>query len=480
MGAGEYNLLNNHFIEMVKGSKGIFQPQFELGPHQHRGSKELVNSIKNMKFRDLIYLFYKKKRIIVLFTIFMSFLGRFTSLAIQPSYEAKAMMSLHIAKGTPGANEEIEKRYLLIDTYQKLLKSNGVLNNVNKTLNESYLKNELHKKVKLEFDTQSLTIWTKEKSPEKAKQLANTLAATFQEEVRASMKTLNVVVINEDAVDEDLKSITPITILFFTFSAIIGIVLSYFFVLIQEMFLTILDSPEKIKRALKLPILGNLPFTDGKLISELPLNHETTDSFREIQKNIKDFPGKILLVSSAESGDGKSFVSANLSVAFATNQKKTVYVDLDLRRATQNTFFNLPKDRGVTSFILETCELNEIIQETEVTNLSFISTGTSHRNPTELLASEKFAEFFEELKENYDAILVDTSPLNFPDTLKISAMVDGCLFVVNAETSKLEQTIHSIEQLKSVQAPILGIILNKSKGYSHSGRLIWPSFRRKH
>lgn len=439
-----------------------------------------MDSIKNMKFHDFIYLFRKKKRLIVLFTIFMTFLGGFTGFAIQPSYEAKAMMSLHLAKGTPGANEKIEKRYLLIDTYQDLLKSNEVLNNVNKTLNESYLKNELHKKVKLQFSSQSLTIWTKDQSPEKAKQLANTLASAFQNELRTSMNTKNVVVINEAAVEEDLKSITPITILFFTFSAIIGIVLSYFFVLIQEMFLTILDSPEKIKRALKLPILGNLPYADGKLIFDhLPSDCGITNSFREIQNNIKDFPGKTLLVSSAESGDGKSFVSANLSIAFAMNQKKTVYVDLDLRRATQNTFFNLPKDPGVTSFVLEYCELNEIIQETEVTNLSFISTGPNYRDPLELLTTGKFAGLFEELREHFDAIIVDTSPLNFPDTLKVSKMVEGCLFVVNAETSKFEQTIYSIEQLKRVETPILGIILNKSKGFSGSGRLTWPSFRRK-
>ena len=114
------------------------------------------------------------------------------------------------------------------------------------------------------------------------------------------------------------------------------------------------------------------------------------------------------------------------------------------------------------------CTLQEIIQPTEVPNLSFISAGPVPPNPTELLSSTKFVRFLEELKNQFDIIIVDTPPLLVADTLHVSANVDGCLYVVNAESSKVEQSIYSIDLLKQVQAPLVGTIINKSKGSARS------------
>ena len=423
-----------------------------------------------MEIRDFIRLFKKKKKIILLVTFYITLIGGFSSFAIPPKFEAKTDVLVNFTTANVVSSGEIDANLRLIETYKYLMKSNRILSKVNGSLDETYKKGEISQKVKIQssIDSQILTILAEEKTPEKAAALANTLATTFPAEIKTLMNLENVHILSQATVNEDTKSVKPITALFFIISAIIGFLASYSFILIQEMFFTLVDSSEKAEKALALPVIGILPPGEGKLIHDLPTFDVFTEMFRSIRANLlyvlSKKNAKTLLVTSAESGDGKSFVSANLSIVFAMDQKKTVFIDADLRRGTGRNLFHLPKRIGITSYLAGQCTLQEIIQSTEVPNLSFISAGPVPPNPTELLSSTKFVQLLEELKNQFDIIIVDTPPLLVADTLHISANVDGCLYVVNAESSKVEQAIYSIELLKQVQAPLIGTIINKSKG----------------
>lgn len=425
---------------------------------------------RTLEIRDFIRLFKKKKKIILLVTFYITLIGGFASFAIPPKYEAKTDVLVNFTTANVVSSGEIEANLRLIETYKYLMKSNRILNKVNGSLDETYKKGEISQKVNIQssINSQILTILAEERTPEKAAALANTLATTFQEEIKILMNLENVHILSQATVKDDTKSIKPITALFFIISAIIGFLASYSFVLIQEMFFTLVDSSEKAEKALGLPVIGMVPPGEGKLIHDLPSFDVFTEMFRSIRANLiyllSKKNAKTLLVTSAESGDGKSFVSANLSIVFAMDQKKTVFIDADLRRGTGRNLFDLPKRIGITSYIAGQCTLQEVIQSTEVPNLSFISTGPVPPNPTELLSSTKFVQFLEELKTQFDIIIIDTPPLLVADTLHISANVDGCLYVVNAESSKIEQAIYSVELLKQVQAPLIGTIINKSKG----------------
>ncbi len=423
-----------------------------------------------MEIRDFIRLFKKKKKVILLVTFYITLIGGFSSFAIPPKFEAKTDVLVNFTTANVVSSGEIDANLRLIETYKYLMKSNRILTKVNGSLDETYKKGEISQKVKIQssINSQILTILAEEKTPEKAAALANTLATTFQEEIKTLMNLENVHILSQATVNEDTKSVKPITALFFIISAIIGFLASYSFILIQEMFFTLVDSSEKAEKALALPVIGIVPPGEGKLIHDLPNFDVFTEMFRSIRANLlyvlSKKNAKTLLVTSAESGDGKSFVSANLSIVFAMDQKKTVFIDADLRRGTGRNLFHLPKRIGITSYLAGQCTLQEIIQSTEVPNLSFISAGPVPPNPTELLSSTKFVQLLEELKNQFDIIIVDTPPLLVADTLHISANVDGCLYVVNAESSKVEQAIYSIELLKQVQAPLIGTIINKSKG----------------
>ncbi|WP_019415901.1 polysaccharide biosynthesis tyrosine autokinase [Paenisporosarcina sp. TG20] len=430
---------------------------------------------RTLDIRDLIYLIKKKKKIILLVTLYITLIGGFASFAIPQKFEAKTDILVNFTTANVVSSGEIDANLRLIETYKYLMTSNRILNKVNDSLKETYEREELNGKVKVQsnVNSQILTILAEERTPEKATQLVNTLAITFQDEIKTLMNLENVHILSQAIVGQDTKSVKPITALYFIISAIVGFLVSYLFVLIQEMFFTIVDSPEKAEKALGLPVIGVIPYGEGELISELTSHDVMTEIFRSIRANLlyvfSKKHAKTLLVTSAEPGDGKSYVSANLSIIFALDQKKTVYVDADLRRATGRKLFQLPKRIGVTSYVAGlNNDIQEIIQSTEVPNLSFISSGPVPPNPTELLSSARFAQLLEELKSQFEVIIINTPPLLVADTLHVSAIVDGCLFVVNAESSKLERSIHSIEQLKQVQAPLIGTIINKSKGIIHS------------
>ncbi|MDX1699726.1 MAG: polysaccharide biosynthesis tyrosine autokinase, partial [Melioribacteraceae bacterium] len=347
---------------------------------------------------------------------------------------------------------------------------NRILNKVNASLKETYEEEELNQKVKIESNANSqiLTILAEENTPEKAIELANTLASTFQKEIKTLMNLENVHILSQATIESDTRTVNPGTALYFIVSALFGFFLSYAYVIIQEVFFTILDTSEKTEKALNIPVLGVIPSCDGKLLNELELHDVITEIFRSIRANLLYLltkkHAKSLMVTSAESGDGKSYICANLSMVFAMNQKKTVYVDADLRRATGRNLFQLPNRIGVTSFVAGAFDVDDIIQQTNVSNLSFISSGPIPPNPTELLSSVEFAQLIEELKKRFEVIIIDTPPLLVADSLHVSTIVDGCLYVVNAESSKLEKSIYSVDQLKQVQTPILGVLLNKSNG----------------
>lgn len=421
---------------------------------------------RTFKMRDFINLFVNRKKTILLVTFYVTFIGGFASFAIPPKFEAKTEVVVDFKNENVVSSKDSE--LYLINTYNYLMKNNLIVNKVNGLLNETYENDELHQKVKIEanLNSKSLTILVKERTPDKAIALSNTIATTFEEEIGTLMNLNNVYILRKATVMEDKKAIEPITVLFFVTAALLGFLVSYLFLLTQEMFFTIIDSPQKAEKALGIPIIGVIPFGEEKFINELSLNDVLSDRFNSIFTDLLNIlsieKSTALLVTSANSGDGKSFVSVNLSIAFAQGLKNTVYVDASLRDEAGPNYFQLPNDLGLTSYLSGLAQLQDIIQPTKVPKLSFISTGPISSNPALLLSSTKFTQLMEELKKQFDIIIIDTPPLHFVDALLITSNVDACLYVVNSDSSKLEQSIYSIERLKKVQAPLIRLIINKS------------------
>ncbi len=191
--------------------------------------------------------------------------------------------------------------------------------------------------------------------------------------------------------------------------------------------------------------------------------------FKTLRTNMQFMSNKeetlTLLVTSTVPGEGKSWVTSNLAVAFAQTGKKVVIIDSDMRKGRLHNIFEIPIYPGLSNYLAETEENNEIekfIYETEVENLSVIPAGNVPPNPSELLSSEKMVKGLEELKEKFDIILFDSTPcMLVTDAVIISRIVDYTIIVSSHKTTKIEDLKTVQKNIENVGGKIAGVVINK-------------------
>lgn len=204
------------------------------------------------------------------------------------------------------------------------------------------------------------------------------------------------------------------------------------------------------------------------LVSVTDPSSVVAEQFRTIRTNIQfsavDKKIQSLVVTSAESSEGKSTVSSNLAVVWAKQNEKVLLIDADLRRPTAHRTFNLLNAAGLSSYLSNNAVYEEIIQETEVPNLSVISSGPVPPNPAELLNSRHINTLIERLEDEYDIIIFDAPPINtVTDAQLLASKADGVILVVPQGIAEKGSVTHAVEQLNKVHAKVLGTVMNRFK-----------------
>ena len=168
---------------------------------------------------------------------------------------------------------------------------------------------------------------------------------------------------------------------------------------------------------------------------------------------------KIFQVESSISGEGKSTVVINLAVALARSGKKVCVMDLDFRRPKIHRAFNVVNFDGLAEYMLGECSKENLIKQTEY-NVDVVNRGKAAQNASIIFTSDKFKELINELKEEYDIILLDCPPvLLVSDYIHISKLSDVVLFVVSCGVTRRGQLKESIELLNRNEVDILGLVM---------------------
>lgn len=195
-------------------------------------------------------------------------------------------------------------------------------------------------------------------------------------------------------------------------------------------------------------------------ISEAIRTLRTNLQFSSIDKKIKT-----ILITSSVPGEGKSFVAANLAVAFAKAGSKVLLVDCDIRKGRQHLIFGASNKKGLSNLLLDDVE-NEYasyINETKIKRLFTIYRGITPPNPSELLNSKKNKKLTEILSQRFNIIIYDGAPINgLPDSLIMSKLVDGVVVVTACKETSLKQLEECKKNLVNVDANILGVVLNRT------------------
>lgn len=190
-----------------------------------------------------------------------------------------------------------------------------------------------------------------------------------------------------------------------------------------------------------------------------------SEAYRALRTNIQfsaiDEELKVIMVTSAGPGEGKSTTINNLAVAYAQSDKKVILIDADLRKPTVHHTFTASNRWGLTSLLTNQTPFDKVIHSTGIPNLDILTSGPIPPNPSEILSSRRLVQLLETLRETYDYIFIDTPPvIAVTDAQIVATKCDGVVLVVDSGKVKREIAQKAKANLDHVQARILGVVLN--------------------
>ncbi|MCI0469173.1 MAG: CpsD/CapB family tyrosine-protein kinase, partial [Nitrospirae bacterium] len=173
-------------------------------------------------------------------------------------------------------------------------------------------------------------------------------------------------------------------------------------------------------------------------------------------------PPRIILVTSAQKGEGKTVTATNTAIALAHSQGRGIIIDCDLRRPRIHKAFNIDNSNGLSAFLTGNIEFgNNLVQETQIPGLYAIPAGLVPPNPSELLSSNRMRDLIDGLNTQYSFVILDAPPvLGFSDSLILSTLADGVIVVIKAGSTPREAATRTKKLLLDINAKILGVVLN--------------------
>jgi polysaccharide biosynthesis transport protein len=253
-------------------------------------------------------------------------------------------------------------------------------------------------------------------------------------------------------------------------AAAVGFVLAACEAYLLEYLDDTLKSPDSVMRLFSAPILGRI-FEQADGINENRLydadnsNHALTEPFRALRTEI-DLAEmgrrlKTILVTSPDSGDGKTSVAVNLALSVAQRNKKVFLLDADLRKPKIHKLFNLANDEGLADVVFARAVFDWRLGIKQFRQVAVLTAGNTPSDPAELLSSEKMELFLSELEEVADVVIIDGPPLFVPDAMILASKVDGVLLVVRPSHTRRSLAKASMEHIKLVGAKVVGVVLNR-------------------
>ena len=293
-----------------------------------------------------------------------------------------------------------------------------------------------------------------------------------EENAIALAATANNAKIIDEAIADDIP-VSPKRRMIYLIALVLGIGIPVGIIYLIGLTKFKLEGRADVEKLTTIPIVGDIPLTDEKNEKDGSIavfenqNNLMSETFRNIRTNLQFMlqnDKKVILVTSTVSGEGKSFISANLAISLSLLGKKVVIVGLDIRKPGLNRVFRLStKEKGITLYLANPeTDLMSLVQPSDINqNLYILPGGTVPPNPTELLARDGLDKAIEILKKSFDYVVLDTAPVGMvTDTLLIGRVADLSVYVCRADyTHKVEYTLIN-ELAEEKKLPNLCTVIN--------------------
>jgi polysaccharide biosynthesis transport protein len=299
---------------------------------------------------------------------------------------------------------------------------------------------------------------------------------------------------NPTSQDSSIKAtvVTPATVpgsasapnstLDLTAAVVLGLGLGILLAFAREAMDTRVRTAEDLTQLTTRPLLGSLAVSgrhEGLVVVAAPHSPQA-EAYRQLRTNLQflqvggaasDDPagGRVLTVSSSVAGEGKSTTAANLAVALAETSARVLLVDADLRRPALAGLLGLEGAAGLTTILLGQAERGDVVQEWGTAGLQVLPSGPLPPNPTELLGSPAMGRLLEELRAEYDYVVLDSAPLlPVADGAVLAAQADGTVLLANVTKVRRHQVTEALGTLGRVDATVLGLVLNQVPRDEHA------------
>jgi capsular exopolysaccharide synthesis family protein len=305
--------------------------------------------------------------------------------------------------------------------------------------------------------------------PEGAAVTARSAAQAFVTSLNGNGLLIPTIVNPAVAADTPLQPRPPLIL---SVAALLGAIAGVLLSLVLERLRRTIDTGDELTELTSLPMIGRLPKERALgraaapgLIWKSPNLDMLQESYRALRTNVellRDARWHVLQVTSAEPGEGKSTVVANLAVAMGQIGVSVVVVDADLRRPRQHELFGRSNDIGLST-AMTVSDFDVSPQATEYPNVYLLPSGPVSASAAELL-HVRLDRVLDKLENEYDVVLIDSPPvLPVSDARVIAPSADAILFVVGSERSRTQAIASAVEKLRFTKANIMGAVLNLAK-----------------
>ncbi|NLA36858.1 MAG: polysaccharide biosynthesis tyrosine autokinase [Actinobacteria bacterium] len=324
-------------------------------------------------------------------------------------------------------------------------------------------------------------------SPIRARDIANALSDEFVVMVReletpTTGATPEARVVVEQRASIPTAPVAPKKMRNLAAGLALGAMLGVGFALLRDQLDNTIKSSEDLEDVTGAGVIGYIPF-DKRLATSHTLTFETDNSgtaegFRKLRTNLQflavDNPPRLIVITSSSPSEGKSTTSINIALALAEAEHNVLLVDGDLRRPRLASYLNLVGSVGFSTVLSGGASLDDVLQKTPFPQLTVLTAGTVPPNPSELLGSLAAKKMLRDLRDTFDYVIIDSSPLlAVTDGAILAAASDGVIVAVRSGKTKRDQLAHAIGMLRDVDAKLLGAVLTMlptrgSGSYSYS------------
>lgn len=282
-----------------------------------------------------------------------------------------------------------------------------------------------------------------------------------------------------DRADPPIRPVSPKLFLNLALALFAGLLLGVGYVVLREHFDDAIRSGEDVESELGVSMIGVVPIlaTDQTPGGELQkVRSDMSEAYYALRAALElSTPSGAphsLMVTSSGASEGKSTTSYALARGFAQIGRRVALIDADMRKPAQHRNFGLSNKVGLANLLARQATLHEVLQRTDTPNLSLIAAGPVPINPAELIAGAGFAALLDQIKAEYDIVLVDAPPvLGLADAPTLASQVEATLFVVQANHARGRHARMALTRLKIARAAVVGVLLTKfdAKANGQSG-----------